>query len=158
MKIEKPDLSAGKALDLNQSGKRRSNDVDFKSILDDSLKQSASLTSPSKNPQMSMITPLPEIAPIQNIGKNDGFHKIEGFLDIIDAYVKKLEDHDFTLKDLAPIIDKMGTENEAMAKFFDSLPDTEGLKQIANEALIISSLEITKFNRGDYLDNELERR
>jgi len=129
----------------------------FKQILTGSIGRPAPSKPQKVKSQTPMIDPLARLAPTPNIEKNEGAQKIGAFLDIIESYIQKLEDHNFTLKDLAPIIDQMAHENDVVADLLDSLPESDGLKPIANEALIISSLEVTKFNRGDYLDSYLER-
>jgi len=47
----------------------------------------------------------------------------------------------------------METEQEALAPVLNSLPPGDGLKDILNDALVTSSLEVIKFNRGDYVDS-----
>ena len=46
----------------------------------------------------------------------------------------------------------MTQEKERMATAMDSLQDGGGLKSILNQTLVTASLEITKFYRGDYVD------
>ena len=112
MKLERPDLSIAKPLDTNRSGNRRTPDIDFKKVLDDSINHPAPPKTQSVNAQTSMIDPLASIKPISNINSDEGFQRIEALLDVIDDYIQKLGDHHFTLKDLAPIIDKMADKNE----------------------------------------------
>jgi len=47
----------------------------------------------------------------------------------------------------------METEKETLAPVLNSLPPEDGLKDILNQALITSSLEVIKFNRGDYVNS-----
>ena len=86
--------------------------------------------------------------------QNDPFvERTEKFLDILEEYRNKLLDPRATLRDIHPLIKRMETEKENLTPVLHSLPTGDGLKEILNDALITSSLEVIKFKRGDYLDS-----
>ena len=76
--------------------------------------------------------------------------QVENYLNILSEYQEKLGNPDVSLKELSPLLDQMNEEKGKLSSALDSLPNEDGLKEIANETLIISSLETIKFNRGDY--------
>jgi hypothetical protein len=79
--------------------------------------------------------------------------RTEGFLDILDEYQQKLSNPRSTLRDIYPLIQEMDAERERLITLSDSLPKGDGLKDILDQVLITSSIEIMKFNRGDYVDS-----
>jgi hypothetical protein len=77
---------------------------------------------------------------------------VENLLDILDEYTGKLGDPRVSLEELAPLVDKMEAKKEELVPVLDSLADGDRIKDILNQALIASSLEVMKFKRGDYLN------
>jgi hypothetical protein len=45
----------------------------------------------------------------------------------------------------------MEMENQELIPMMESLPDGDGLKDILNRLLVSSTVEVIKFNRGDYI-------
>jgi hypothetical protein len=78
--------------------------------------------------------------------------RTERLLDILDEYQKKLASPEFTLRDIAPLIDEMAVGNEHLASAANSLNEADEFKNILNQVIITSSVEIIKFNRGDYVN------
>jgi hypothetical protein len=74
----------------------------------------------------------------------------ERLLDTLDAYRQKLGDREVALKDMDPLIHEIKGQSEGLSSKVDALPDADPLREILNQTLIISSLEVLKFNRGDY--------
>ena len=99
------------------------------------------------------INVVPEIRP--NILAPDEkaliISRVDSFLDIMSKYRQDLENTQVDIKDIYPLVNKMKEERESLVPVLNSLPDGDGLKDILNQALIISSLEIIKFTRDDYL-------
>ena len=107
----------------------------------------------SKNPPM--ISSFAQVQFNPNFAVQDSpiVERTEKFLDILEEYQNKLLDPRATLRDIRPLIERMETEKETLAPVLNSLPPGDGLKDILNDALITSSLEVIKFNRGDYVDS-----
>jgi len=42
-------------------------------------------------------------------------------------------------------------EKDQLSRVLDSMPNEDRLKDILNQTLITASLEVIKFNRGDYI-------
>ncbi len=77
--------------------------------------------------------------------------RVEKLLDILDEYHQKLGDLKIASKDISPLIVKIESEKENLIPALNSLSDGDKLKGILNQTLVTSSLEILKFNRGDYI-------
>jgi exonuclease VII small subunit len=90
-----------------------------------------------------MITP-------SSFDKQFTLDRIENLIGMLDQYRHKLADPAITLKNIDPIIRKIDQETENLAPVLDSLPEGEKLKNIINQTLVTASLEVAKFNRGDY--------
>ena len=84
--------------------------------------------------------------------KLPAIQNIEKLFNVLDIYRQKLSDPKITLKEIHPLVERMAAENKSLQKLVDSLPDNDSLKNIANKALITSSLEVIRFNRGDYVN------
>ena len=89
------------------------------------------------------------IKPVENTSIID---RAERMLDILDNYQQELSDPNAPLRDIHPLIQEMEMENERLTPILDSLPGGDGLKDILNQILITSSVEVMKFNRGSYVN------
>ena len=90
--------------------------------------------------------------PLFAVQDNPIVEQTENFLDILEEYKDKLLDPQTTLKDIHPLIQRMESEKETLTPVLNSLPPGNGLKDILNDALVNSEVEVIKFNRGDYVD------
>jgi hypothetical protein len=75
----------------------------------------------------------------------------EDFLDTMEAYQQELMNPDVNLKQMSPLIDKMRAQGEDLSASLDGLPSGDGMQDILTQMLITSSLEVIRFNRGDYV-------
>jgi len=72
------------------------------------------------------------------------------FLDVLEEYSLQLSRPHMTLRDIAPLVDRMDAEIQDMRLLSEALPADDGIKSILDETLIRSSVELMKFKRGDY--------
>lgn len=77
--------------------------------------------------------------------------RVEKFLDVLEDYQRKMEDPKVNLKEIHPLVTRMESEKEGLLSLLDSLPQGDGMRDILNRALVTSTVETIKFNRGDYL-------
>jgi hypothetical protein len=49
------------------------------------------------------------------------------------------------------VIKTIEKEKEQLSSVMESLPNEDALKDIVNRTLITASLEVMKYNRGDYI-------
>ena len=127
-------------------------DSKFGTILKDAI-NGEPLKASAENMKPKMINSIPNIRvnPLLAVQDSPIVERTENFLDILEKYEKKLLDPQATLRDIHPLIERMKTEQEALTPALSSLPPGDGLKDILNDALVASSLEVIKFNRGDYI-------
>jgi hypothetical protein len=76
---------------------------------------------------------------------------IERMINILDRYHEKLADPGIDLKKMDSVVQEMSREMENLAPVLDSLPEDGKLKNILNHTLVTTSLELSKFYRGDYI-------
>jgi len=135
--------------------KIKKNETTTGNKFDQILHQTINKSSSSEDHKMT-LPPLQNIAStrfdlISNMDKAQNIKRVEKFLDVLENYQNKLEDSAVTLKDMSHLVTHMKSEIENMLPFLNSLPDEDGMKDILNTALVTSTVEVMKFNRGDYL-------
>ena len=79
--------------------------------------------------------------------------RVADFLNIIEEYTEGLSDPDISLKDISPLVAKIETEKLELQNFSDALSPEDQIKPIVDEALIRATVEVIKFNRGDYINS-----
>jgi len=119
----------------------------FGEVLKNSLNQastSASATAPggALRVQFNSVDPTPADSVAAHL---------EGFLDLMDAYRSKLADSRVSLKGLDPLLRSLEQGRDALVPLANSLPESDGLKDILNRTLVTTEVEIMRFRRGDYL-------
>ncbi len=140
-----------KTVDPDQNGKKNTpGDNIFKDMLDNSIENSSnkgfeSTRMPMPNIsgiQFNTINPVDQTPLIDRVGK---------LIDTLDEYQLKLGDPQYSLRDINPLIQKMETDNKNLESTLNALPDGHGLKDALNQTLVTSTMEVAKFNRGDYI-------
>jgi len=136
--------------DKSQRSEKGSN-TDFKNILKESVEKSA--------PHATQIQPPSSINPLSSVGfeselPKDKFYtinRVENLINLLDDYRKQLADPAITLRSIEPVMKTIMKEKDQLSSLLDSMPNEQGLKDIVNRTLITASLEVIKFNRGDYI-------
>lgn len=123
----------------------------FGSVLQETIERSSDVMSGIQ--ASSMMNNISEIrfSPFHSHEKTHIMNRVENFLDTLDEYHRKLGDPLVTLKDIHPLISHMEAQKEDLISSLSSISDGDKLKDILNRTLITSSVEIMKFNRGDYV-------
>jgi len=125
--------------------------TDFGSVLKNEVEKSSELNSgPQKMSSISSISPI-QLNMMSPVQKGSIVDRVENLLNVLGEYQQKLKDPHFSLKEIDPLVKQMEKEKENLAPVLDSLVEDDGLKDILNQALVTSSLETIKFNRGDYV-------
>jgi hypothetical protein len=123
----------------------------FEDILQQTINKSSSCED-----QTMILPPVQNISNIKfdrisNIDRTQNIEKVEKYLDVLENYQKKLENQSVNLKEMYPLVTQMESEVENMLALLNSLPDEDGMKDILNRALVTSTVEVIKFNKGDYI-------
>lgn len=77
--------------------------------------------------------------------------RVENFLDTLDEYSRKLGDHRCTLREIDPLVRRMEAERDRLVPDLESLQENDELRGILDRTMIAASMEILKFDRGDYI-------
>jgi hypothetical protein len=78
--------------------------------------------------------------------------QVEQLIDTMEAYQQKLIDNDATLKEIQPLMDKMASHHERLSAISKGVDDQEKLGAVVNQSLMLSSMEMTRYNSGFYND------
>ena len=123
----------------------------FENILQQTINKSSSSEDHSMTlPPVQNISNI-RLDLISDIDRTQNIERVEKFLDVLENYQKKLEDPSVNLKEMYPLVTQMQSETENMLPLLNSLPDEDGMKDILNRALVTSTVEAIKFNKGDYI-------
>ncbi len=150
MKIHSNDEILKNSYAQRISKNEKSTDREFGAVLKEAIENSSKVDAVDQ--ESPTIDNIPEIQfnaflPGEKIPMVD---RVERFLDLLDKYRHKLANPQVTLKDIYPLVNEMDAEKENLIPVLNSLPNGDRLKDILNQTLIASSLEIIRFNRGDY--------
>jgi hypothetical protein len=126
-------------------------DVDFKNILKESVEKSTE--APAEIQPTTLLDPISAIRfnPLSAQDKNIMVERVENLLNLLENYRQQLKNSNVTLRTLEPIMHSIAAEKDQLSAKLDSIPNEDGLKDILNQTLITASLEVIKFNRGDYI-------
>ncbi len=151
MKIAKADdLVKAVAPDKMQS-RPPATQADFGDVLKQTMQ-----TAGSAQDAVQSSTGIEPLLPVQlqriaAIDKKTIVKGIENVLDLLDDYRSKLADPNIVLKDIHPLISAIEHENKYLKPLLNSLSEGDELKPILNQTLVTTSLEVIKFNKGDYI-------
>ena len=124
-------------------------DAVFKQHLDaDNVQPSA----PHSSSLASGIHPAQFALESQSSGKTviDQIHML---VDTMAAYREKLAERGVGLKEVAPLVKEMESQNEALSKISGATGGQDGkLQDMIDQSLMLSTLEISKFRSGYYND------
>jgi hypothetical protein len=77
--------------------------------------------------------------------------KVEQLLDLLEAYSQGLSDQKKNLRELSPLVELLEREQNNLEELGKNLADGDTLQDILKQAVILSQVEVARFNRGDYL-------
>ncbi len=83
--------------------------------------------------------------------ENDKVRKVEQLIDLLESYSEALADGRKNLRQISQLVSTLERESNRLQKMEDTLPDGNALQDILKEALILTQVEVSRFNRGDYL-------
>ena len=128
-------------------------DADFKNILKESVENSTK--NPSKIQPSTIMDPVSAVRfnPLSPQDKNITVESVDNLLNLLDNYRQQLSDPHVTLRTLEPMMNTIAKEKDQLSGLLDSMPNDDKLKHILNQTLITASLEVIKFNRGDYISS-----
>ncbi|MGD8304863.1 MAG: hypothetical protein PVI55_20775 [Desulfobacterales bacterium] len=141
----------GRSAYADQSAPEKATSADeFKKILKASVDRSKTQattvqTAPPPNPLGTI-----RFTPLSPEARGTTVDRLDNLLSLLDQYRNQLADPKVTLRQIEPLLKTIAKEKEQLTATLETMPDEEGLKNIVHRALITTSLEVVKFNRGDY--------
>jgi len=125
---------------------------EFSAMLKEAIENdSSSAVQNKKGPAMTNSVAQLQFSAQFAVQSNPMVERTEQFLDLLEEYQNKLMDPHASLRDIHPLIEKMEKEKDALAPLMESLPDGDELKDVLNNTLVTSTVEMIKYNRGDYV-------
>jgi hypothetical protein len=135
--------------------------AEFERILKESVENST--PNPAKTQSTDQMRPVSAVR-LNVLSRQDTsgtVKRVDNLLNLLDryrqqlanprVYRQQLANPRVTLRTIEPVMNKIAKEKEQLSATLDSLPNADGLKDILNQTLITATLEIIKFNRGDYI-------
>ena len=128
-----------------------SSDRTFGNIYEELIE--ASYETDVRSDETPAITNVPDLQmnAFQSQGEMPVVERAERLLDLLGEYQQKLANPAFTLRDISPLIDELKADNKRLVSSVNSLAEGDERKNILNQITVAASVEIIKFNRGDYV-------
>ena len=151
MKIDGNDEILKSGYNPKTSKNEQASEADFNHILKESVEKSTE-TPPEIQPT-TLLDPISAIRfnPLSSQDNDITLDRVENLLNLLEKYRQQLRDPKVTLRTIEPIMNTIAAEKDQLSEKLDSISNEDGLKDILNQTLITASLEVIKFNRGDYI-------
>ena len=124
---------------------------DFKDVLKASVERTAHHPEKIKSSRLANSVSAIQFHPLSPENKNVMVERVDNLLNLLENYREQLADPQVTLRRIEPVINMIEKEKEQLSSVLEFLPNDDGLKDIVNRTLITASLEVMKYNRGDYI-------
>lgn len=108
--------------------------------------------SESESKKTNLVNSVSDVYLKPGIDKGEMVPRVDGFLDMMEEYAGKLNRPEIVLREISPLIEQIENESQDLKLLCDYLPPNDEIKALIEEVLIRSSVEVIKFNRGDYLN------
>lgn len=145
--VDKIDSHLFPTQETNRSQNSRPNG-EFEDLLGRALKTSAGneVSRPNKPSGLSapVLTPPAACTP-QTLSQT------EGALGLMDRLSQALADPTVTPRQMAPLIEALDQEAEAILAAVQGLPPEDRSKSILNETALLAKVQVAKFRRGDFI-------
>lgn len=77
--------------------------------------------------------------------------RLDEFLDLLEGYCRKLSNPRVSLKSLESSVQQLEEGRNTLSRELGALEESDGLRDVLNEALVTAEIEIFRFRRGDFL-------
>jgi len=78
--------------------------------------------------------------------------RVEQLLDLLESYSEALADPKKNLREVSPLVRLLEREQNNLEEWSKNLADGDMLQDIVTQTVILSQVEVSRFNRGDYLE------
>jgi hypothetical protein len=144
--------------------KKETQGLDFQQLLKEANNKrfeaqptSASVASPGESGMLSLpilsVPSLSGLGGIQDAGqiRSLGIQATESTLEVLERFQKAMAAPQVTLKQMDPIVQTLSREVVTLKDLSEKIPSSDPLQKIMNELGILSTVEIEKFRRGEYV-------
>ncbi len=83
--------------------------------------------------------------------RSQGIGATERILELLEQYQRAMADPKISLKEINPLVQSLSREVQDLAERAGKLSPSDPLQTILTDVGILASVEIEKFNRGDYI-------
>jgi hypothetical protein len=83
--------------------------------------------------------------------RSQGVKAAESTLGILEEYQKALDDPQRTLRQIDSLVQSLSQEVKSLKMLAEKVPTSDPLQKIMTDLGIVSTVEIEKFNRGEYV-------
>jgi len=112
--------------------------------------QNGQASATSAPPPIQNLSSLSFVVPTA-VDRSQTVNQIDELLNVVESYRTKMADPTVSLKAIYPLVEQMEKKTAELAPAVEALPEGDKLKEILNRVLVTSTVEIIKFNRGDYV-------
>ena len=146
------------------TGTSETSQLDFQKLLQEaksSNKAASSSTAALLSKEVAEIPPDPALAvkalnlsvePVELPQvRSQGIKAAENTLSLLEKYQKAMGDPQMTLRKVDHWVQSLAQGLNDLISLSDKLPAADPLKEIISEIGIVSTVEIQKFNRGEYI-------
>ena len=151
MKIDGNNNIAPRAHPHKTTANEKTSDAEFKNILKASVERSQQPSAKVQTPHQTPPIAAVRFTPPEPMARQTTIERIDNLLNLLDQYKDQLADPNVTLRRIEPLLNTITKEKEQLSGVLEQLPNDDSLKDIVQRTLITASLEVMKFNRGDYI-------
>lgn len=131
--------------------KEATSDCEFKDILKASVQRSQQTQAPVQTPTHANPSGAIRFVPRSPGVEDTTVERLDNLLNLLEQYRDQLADPKVSLRQIEPLLNMIAKEKEQLSAALNTMPDEDDLKDIVHRTLITTSLEVIKFNRGDYI-------
>lgn len=139
------------ALDCRPSEKApRQNSPGFQQVFQEMFDQTTKQNPVASTVMHSSSPPPLTVNAIEPSHSASGVQAMERFINSLDDYQKGLEDPQYNLRDLEPVLERLEKEHRQLSHWAEKTSDDSPLRNIITEGLVTATLEIGRFRSGGY--------
>ena len=143
---------------VNKRENEKPAELDFQELLRQANPSPKSIgQTTSSLPSLGEVEPLSNMAFVMskleeiNQVRLQGIESAEGALSLLEQYQKAMANPDMSLKKVDPLVQSLSKEVNGLNLLSERLSPSDPLQKILTEVGIVSTVEIEKFRRGEYI-------
>ena len=131
--------------------KETTSDSGFNDILKATVEGAQQTPAPIQSPTHANPLGAIRFTPLSPEARDATVERLDNLLNLLDQYRDQLANPKVTLRQIEPLLNTIANEKEQLSAVLNAMPDEDGLKDIVHRTLITTSVEVLRFNRGDYI-------